>query len=97
MSLEQLQENVDKSIDIARLLILKGHNPYVPNLAHFLHHGWIRSPVEETYFKMVSSWIKYCDALYYGGQSDGVDRERDIAERLGLKIYYSMEEVPDGS
>jgi len=46
---------------------------------------------------MVSSWIKYCDALYYGGQSDGVDRERDIAERLGLKIYYSMEEVPDGS
>uniref|UniRef100_A0A6M3LBM4 DUF1937 domain-containing protein n=1 Tax=viral metagenome TaxID=1070528 RepID=A0A6M3LBM4_9ZZZZ len=91
---DEIEKNVYESIRIGRELILKGHEPYIPNLFHFLHKGWGSSPNEDRYFHMVSHWIRFCDAFYYGGQSDGCDREKRIALSLRLPIYYSLEEVP---
>jgi hypothetical protein len=90
----ECQKNVDKSLEITRQLIKKGHNPLNPLLWHFVHQGWHDTPDEEIYFHLVSSWIEDCDAFFYGGYADGVIREQKIAEALGKKIYYSLDEVP---
>lgn len=93
LSDEELELNVLIPISIARELILKGHNPYIPNLFHYVHKGWNDSPNEDRYFHIVSEWIQFCDALLYTKPSDGCDRELRIAQGLGKKIYRSVDEI----
>ena len=90
----ECQKNVDHSLEITRALIKKGHNPFNPLLWHYVHLGWHGSPDEERYFHLVSAWIEDCDAFYYGGVADGVDREFGIAKALHKPVYYSLEDVP---
>jgi len=91
---ETLLENVYASIKIARQVVKRGHNPFVPNLYHFIHDGWEDSPSEDVWFEMVSAWVSDCDALYYGGDSEGCRIERQIAESYGLKIFNTVKEIP---
>ena len=90
----ECQKNVDHSLEITRELIRRGHNPLNPLLWHYIHKGWKGSPDEEKYFHLVSAWIEDCDAFFYGGYADGVEREKKIALALGKTIYYSLEDIP---
>ena len=94
LSLNLININVQASIEIGRRLILKGHIPFVANLYHFVHEGWEDSPEEPVWFDIASSWVRKCDALYFGGGSTGTNAERRIAFGLRLPIYYSLDEVP---
>ena len=94
LSEEAIQSNVAKSIDLGRQLIQRGHNPFIPNLLHFVHKDWADTPDEPVWFALVSAWIRKCDALYFGGSSTGTNAERRIAFGLRLPIYYSMDQVP---
>ena len=40
-------------------------------------------------------WLVECDALLFLGSSPGADIELKAAQELGLKIYYSTDEVPE--
>ena len=54
---------------------------------------------EDTFFKLVSEWVGFCDALLVGtppfGSISGVRDEINIAQNKGLIIYYSLDDVPD--
>lgn len=91
------EANVLKTRDFARHLISKGWNPYIPNLMHYVHKGWDNSPDEEEWFKIVSEWIRFCDALFCGHKREDsirVAEEVEIALSLNMPVYYDLSEVP---
>jgi len=96
LSQDEIEENVKKSIEIGRQLIAKGHIPFIPNLYHYVHSGWLDTPDEDMWLQISLQWIEPCDAFYYGGQSTGCDREYQEALSLGKIIYKDIDEVPEG-
>lgn len=97
LEMKECEINAYKSIAWGRKLIEMGHNPFVPNLWHFIHTGWNYSPDEDLWLRLVTEWIRFCDALLvaemppWGGS--GVQTEIDIAEALGIPVYWSIEEI----
>lgn len=95
---EECEENALKSIEWGRKLIKLGWNPFIPNLFHYVHIGWRDTPDEDTYFNLVSEWIEVCDALFVAEippwKHSGVVREIEIAGRLGIPVYYKIEDLP---
>jgi hypothetical protein len=95
---KELENNALSALNYGRMVILKGHNPFIPNLWHWLHKGWKDSPDEDRYFQLVSEWIKDCDALFAPvipkWENSGVHREIKIATALGKAIYYRLEDIP---
>ncbi len=67
-----------------------GHNPFVPNLWHFIHKGWENTKNEHIWLALVSEWVKYCEALLVAEmppwEGSGVQTEIDIARAYGLPI-----------
>jgi hypothetical protein len=94
----ECEDNALKAIALGREVLRKGHNPFVPNLWHWFVDWDGDFPDEETTFILVSDWIRDCDALLVGEspqwEGSGVHREMKIAEALGKKVYYSLDEVP---
>lgn len=91
------QYNVDQAIGIANILLDKGHYPFVPHMTHYIHtHHTSTKPRGDLWYKLDDTFLYYwAEALYYIAPSPGADHELDLAKNLGLKIYYSLEEVPD--
>ena len=95
----ECEANALKAVGFGRALIKKGHNPFVPNLWHFVHKNWVDSPHEDHWFILVSEWLRFCDAILIAeippwGNS-GVEREWMMTQSMGLIIYMSLDEVPD--
>lgn len=93
------QKNVDQAIKVAVELLEKGHYPFVPHLTHYVDEWTRNSGIElswEDYIAWDVVWLQECDALYYIGPSRGADLEREIAEFLGMPIYESLDDVPEG-
>jgi hypothetical protein len=89
--------NVNRAIEIAIELIKKGHNPFVPHLNHYIsiHEG---CPLNVPWYKLDYSFVDHwAEGLFYIGHSYGADLELARAKKLGLKIFYSLEEVPNES
>lgn len=89
------QQNVDRAIDIALQLIKKGHYVFIPHLTHYVH---LRSDedFEELYYVWDNTFLNHwATALFYVSPSYGADLELERAKELRLKIYYSLEDVPD--
>ena len=99
MSEEKLEENACKSIECGRQVISKGHNPFIPNLFHFVHKGWGESLEEDGWLNLVTEWLRFCDAIWVAEMppwsGSGVQHEIDIARTLGLVIYYELKFIPD--
>lgn len=99
LSEAECEANVHKAINLARQLIAKGHIPYVPLLLHYVHTGWVDSPSEPEWFKIVSVWIRFCDAFFCGHKREDsirVAEEVQIALSLNMPVYYNINEVPWG-
>ena len=97
LSEAQCEANTLKAVEVGRALIKKGHNPFIPNLWHFIHKGWVDSPQEDHWFLLVSEWLQFCDAILIAEmpywENSGVERELRMAQALGLKVYYSLDEI----
>jgi len=93
------QRNVDKAIEIANALIEKGHYVFVPHLSYYIHiHRSCKRDYGEWWYEQDFTFLKYwANALFYIGPSKGADMELELARKLGLKIFYSLEEVPDAN
>jgi hypothetical protein len=91
--------NTLKSIAVGRKLIRKGHNPFIPNLYHYVHKGFPDSPEEDKWFEIVSEWVQYCDALLVAElpewEGSGVGREIRIAQTLNIPVYFHLEDIPN--
>jgi len=93
------EANALRAVEFGRALIKKGHNPFIPNLWHFVHKNWVDSPHEDHWFMLVSEWLRFCDAILIAEMpawaESGVERELRMAVGMGLHVYSSLDEVPD--
>ena len=85
-------QNIRRIITYADRLLELGHHPYVPHLSHFWHcispHNW------KTWMELDMEFLKVCDCvLRVRGESEGADIEVELAKSLGIKVYYSLEEL----
>lgn len=83
--------NVRNAILAGDALLEAGHAPYIPHLSHFQH---LLCPREyEVWMRLDFVWLRACEALVrLPGTSAGADREVAEARRLGLPVFFSMEE-----
>lgn len=98
LSAIECESNTYKAIKVGRTLIELGHNPFIPNLFHFVHHGWEFSPDEDFWLRLVTEWLRFCDALLVAEmppwKNSGVEYEIFQAKMLGMTIYNSLWDVP---
>jgi len=87
-------KNTLKAIKAGIAIIEKGHIPFIPHLTHFIHLETERPLPAEFYYEYDMEWLQYCDALLYLGKSRGADRELEWAKRHGLKIFWSVKDIP---
>jgi hypothetical protein len=94
----QAQRNVDKAIEITNAIFQKGQYAYCPHLSHYIHiHYSNKTDYGQVFwYNYDLSILKYwATSLYYIASSYGADLELKVAQELGLKIYRSMDEVPN--
>jgi hypothetical protein len=93
-----IERNVRTAIDVGIALFKKGHFPFIPHLTHYLdrradatnnHLTW------EEYMMRDLAWLEVADALFFMGESEGANMEREAAQSMGLDVYYMLSEVPD--
>ena len=86
------EKNVEIAIDAATYLRRRGHAPFVPHLNHY----WAKRDKTSNYeiwMEYDRQWIPVCEALIrLKGKSKGADREVAEARRIGIPVYYSVEE-----
>ena len=85
--------NVREAIYAGNYIADLGHFPFIPHLTHFWH---LVQPHEyEFWLDQDMEWLRVCDAiLRLQGESSGADKEVAEAERLGLKIFHSVFDIP---
>jgi len=99
LSLREYEANTYSSIRYGIGVINKGHNPFIPNLYHFVSEEAGGNIAESRWLEFVTEWLRFCDALFVATkppwQGSGVQAEIDIAMAMGIPIYWSIEEIPD--
>lgn len=87
-------DNVRKAIQAADRIYDKGHHSFIPHLSAF--QAVTSSPrTEEEWMDLCFQMLSRCDALFrLEGESRGSDREVLFAQKLGLPVYESYEEIP---
>lgn len=89
------QLNVNKAISIGCKLLKKGYAPFIPHLCHYI---WIHPDGDFEYEVWTSydmEWLKACDAFFLIESSPGTCRELEEARKMGIPIYYRLEDVPN--
>ena len=87
-------QNVHRMTQASVMLRQMGHAPYNPCLD--LLDGIMAGDFGyEDYFYTSQEWLKVADAMFFLGSSPGADKERALAESLGLPIYEGLNEVPN--
>ena len=88
---EEMDNNVIIASRVTAELIYKGHYPYTPHLLCHLNieKSW------EYWMDFDDQWLRQCDALFYIAPSRGTDIELANAKELGMRIFYSLDEVPE--
>ena len=95
-------KNTNKAIDAGIKIINKGHYAHIPHLTHWIEKrmDYIGEPPRENSFwyvfdnkimPVMEGFIK----ISKDGESTGADAEELLAKKLGLKIFESLEEIPN--
>ncbi len=87
-----ISKNVRAQIDMADKLALLGYIPRWPTASHFWH---VVHPHDyEFWMDLDLKEITRCDALLrLPGESPGGDREVRHAQRIGVPVFFSVEEL----
>lgn len=99
---ELIKKNMDRLESVALPIFRKGH---IPVIGEWIANPLIRLAGSKEIGDEVFTEIQYpaahrllpkCDAiLRIEGESKGADQDIAIGEKLGLKIYYDVDEIPD--
>ena len=100
----RIKENMDSLEAMALPIFRKGHLPMIGE--------WVALPLMnlagskeigdevwgEIQYPVAHKLLEKCDAvLRIPGASKGADMDVEVARKRGLPIYYSLEEIPEGS
>ncbi len=93
---EVIEQNIENADEVAKLLVLAGHIPFCP---HKMTAHWERDDrLEEKHWIGVDMdyLCTWADAiLRIPGESRGADDEIRKALSLGLRVFFSTDEIPD--
>lgn len=95
---EGVQANVNRAIDAGIELARMGHHPYVPHLTDLVDARARETGRDMTwadFMRWDAPWLEASDALLHLAHSRGADIELRRAEELGLRIFRSLDEVPE--
>lgn len=97
-----IKKNLNKLESMALPLFRKGHIPMIGEwvalpLMHLAGSKAIGDSIwDEIQYPAAHRLLEKCDAvLRIEGASKGADNDVKIAIERGLKVYYSLEEIPD--
>ncbi|MFK8009313.1 MAG: DUF4406 domain-containing protein [Saprospiraceae bacterium] len=97
-----IQQNLDNLEAVALPLFRKGHIPMIGEWVALplLHLAGSKKPGDEIFneiqYPVAHRLLTKCDAvLRIEGASKGADQDVEIAKKLGLKIFYNLEDIPD--
>ena len=99
---ELMQKNLSNLESVALPLFRKGHIPMIGEWVALplIHLAGSQKPGdaawEEIQYPVAHRLLEKCDAiLRIEGASKGADEDVRVAKERGLKIYYSIDDVPD--
>lgn len=95
-SLDEVKaENTERAREVAKLLALKGHIPFIP---HTMLYGWEKderfSGKNFIFNAIGAEWLKHCDAIFVIDRSPGTDNELKLAVQRGIQVYFDLDQVP---
>jgi hypothetical protein len=86
------ERNVIKSFKAYTKLIDAGFMAFAPLTSHYIDKYFKRS--YNSWMQIDFYWITKCDCLLrLPGKSKGADMEVDEAKRLGIPVFYSIDEL----
>lgn len=86
-------ETMVRVINAAEVLTAAGWAPFIPHTMTFLWAVRHQHPVD-FWYAFDNEWIRACDAIVrLPGPSTGADAECDFAGKLGVPVYYGLEEA----
>ena len=96
-----MRQNLDKLESVALPLFRKGHIPMIGEwvAVPLLHLAGSQKPGDAAYkeilYPVAHRLLLKCDAvLRLKGASKGADEDVRIAKERGLKVYFSLDDVP---
>lgn len=98
LSLEALNANVMWANKYGGEMLYKGWIPFVPHNFHYTHFLMDSPLPEDKWSDICMAFLPFCNAILMTvgwEHSEGSRRELAEAERLGLEVYKSIEEVPE--
>ncbi|PRX54299.1 DUF4406 domain-containing protein [Flagellimonas meridianipacifica] len=99
-----IQQNMEKLEAMALPIFRKGHVPMIGE--------WVANPLiklagskqvgdaifKELQYPTAHRLLTKCDGiLRIEGASKGADQDVELAKKLGLKVYYSLDEIPEAN
>jgi hypothetical protein len=93
-----IKANIQKAVEIGRKLFQKGYYPVVPHLLVKEYYEPERGSAIFGYEPLMNYTMaiaQKCDILLFYGSSPGADRERRFAERLGIPVYFDVDDLPE--
>jgi hypothetical protein len=83
--------NVRAAIEAGDAVLKAGHLPFIPHLTHFWH--LVCPGPYEQWIDMDLGWLPACDVLIrLPGESSGSDGEVAAAKKIGMRVYYGLDE-----
>ena len=98
VALETLVKNVLWANKFASEMFFKGWIPIIPHNWHYMMMTMNEWPDEKLFKVMGLEVLKICNAILMTigwERSEGSRQELAEAERLGLEVFYSIEDVPN--
>ena len=91
-------KNTVRACEAGLEIIQKGHWPYLPHLSHFFSRWHTKTYGFDLDYEAYMDWcfaiLRRCDGLVFLASSPGADRERALAEELGLPVFETLGDVP---
>jgi hypothetical protein len=84
--------NIQAALTVAEHLWFMGYVPFVPHLTGFWH--FLYPHRYEEWMEYDAQWLMTCDAVIrLPGDSEGADREVDMAKSANIPVFYTVEEL----
>lgn len=85
--------NLNQALVAYRALMARGHAPMCPHLNMLAAYGF-NGQTDADWLAVDLCWVEVCEVvLRLPGESAGADAETALANRLGIPVVHSVEEV----